>query len=92
VEALASERLKEELMATVFLLGTHGSDDPTRASLPFHVAVGAIEAGHQPQVGLGGEATYLAKEAVASTVQGVGMPALTDLIAKIREHDVPVYV
>ena len=43
-------------MATLFLLGTHGSDDPTRASLPFHVAVGAIEAGHQPQVGLGGEA------------------------------------
>ncbi|HCG02482.1 MAG TPA: hypothetical protein DEV93_18310 [Chloroflexi bacterium] len=79
-------------MGTIFLLGTNGTDDPTRASLPFHVAVGALEAGHQPQVGLGGEATYLAKQAVAATIQGVGMPALTDLLAKMREHDVPVYV
>ena len=79
-------------MGTIFLLGTNGTDDPTRASLPFHVAVGALEAGHQPQVGLGGEATSLAKQAVAATIQGVGMPALTDLLAKMREHDVPVYV
>jgi hypothetical protein len=41
---------------------------------------------------LGGEATYLAKEAVAATVHGVGMPSLTDLLTKIREHEVPVYV
>jgi hypothetical protein len=39
-----------------------------------------------------GEATYLAKEGIAATIQGVGMPSLTDLMAKLREHEVPIYV
>lgn len=46
-------------MATILYVGTYGSDDPTRASLPFHAAIGAIEAGHQPQIALMGEATYV---------------------------------
>ena len=79
-------------MATILYVGTNGSDDPTRASMPFHAATGAIEAGHQAQVALLGEATYLIKESIASTIQGVGMPSLTDLMAKLRDHDVPIYV
>jgi uncharacterized protein involved in oxidation of intracellular sulfur len=79
-------------MATILYVGTNGSDDPTRASMPFHAATGAIEAGHQAQVALLGEATYLIKEGIAATIQGVGMPSLTDLMAKIRDHEVPIYV
>ena len=37
-------------MASILYVGTHGSDDPTLASMPFHAAVGAIDAGHEPQV------------------------------------------
>ena len=79
-------------MATILYVGTNGSDDPTLASMPFHAATGAIEAGHQAHVALLGEATYLIKEGIAATIQGVGIPPLTDLMSKLREHEVPVYV
>jgi hypothetical protein len=32
-------------MTTIVYAGTHGPDDPTRATLPFHLANGALEAG-----------------------------------------------
>ena len=79
-------------MATILYVGTNGSDDPTRGSMPFHAATGAIEAGHQPQIALLGEATYLLKESIAATIQGVGMPSLTQLMATLRDHEVPIYV
>jgi len=47
-------------MATILYVGTAGSDDPTRAGLPFNFAIGAIEAGHQPQIFLAGEAPPIA--------------------------------
>ena len=79
-------------MAKILYLGTHGSDDPTRASMPFHLAVGAIDAGHEPQVALLGDATYLAKSSVASEIRGVSIPPLLELLSTLVEHGVPVYV
>jgi predicted peroxiredoxin len=79
-------------MGTVLYSSTYGSDDPTRASLPFHMALGAIEAGHQPRIALIAEATYLMKDAVAETIHGVGMPSLTELLAKAIEHQIPIHV
>jgi predicted peroxiredoxin len=46
-------------MATILYVGTAGSDDPTRAGFPFNFALGAIEAGHQAEIFLAGEAAYL---------------------------------
>jgi predicted peroxiredoxin len=46
-------------MATILFVSTFGSDDPTRATLPLVAANGAIEAGHNPQLFLAGEAPYL---------------------------------
>ena len=43
-------------MARILYVGTAGSDDPTRAGFPFNFALGAIEAGHQPEIFLAGEA------------------------------------
>lgn len=79
-------------MATILFVGTYGTDDPTRASMPFHVAAGAIEAGHVPQVVLMGDATSLIKDDVARHIQGVGMPGLTQLVQTAREHDVAIHV
>jgi len=33
-------------MPTLLYNGTHGPDDPTRATMPFHFAAGAVDAGH----------------------------------------------
>ena len=34
-------------MAKLLYVGTHATDDPTRATFPFLMAKGAIEAGHE---------------------------------------------
>jgi predicted peroxiredoxin len=79
-------------MATILCSTTYGSDDPTRASLPFHMALGAVEAGHQPEIALIGEATYLMKDFVAETVLGVAVPPLKELLANAIQHKIPIYV
>lgn len=79
-------------MATILYVGTSGSDDPTRAGLPFNFALGAIEAGHQAQIFLAGEAAYLMKEEVAAAVMPVAMPALREMMEKAVAAKVTVFV
>lgn len=62
-------------MARILYVVTAGSDDPIRAALPFNFALGALEAGHQPEIFLTGEGVYLLKEDVAGSV----VPAGADL-------------
>ena len=68
------------------------SDDPTRATLPFLAASGALDRGHEPVIFLMGEAVYVMKDEVADVIQGVGIPSLRALIDKAVEHDVPIYI
>ena len=79
-------------MGKLLLIGTHATDDPTKATMPFIVASGALDRGHEPGVALMGEAVYLLKGGVAESVHGVGFPKLTDLMQKMVDHSVPVYV
>jgi predicted peroxiredoxin len=79
-------------MARILYLGTAGSDDPTRAGLPFNFAMGALEAGHRPEIFLAGEAAYLMKDAVMAAVQPVAMPALKDMVDALVAQNVPLYV
>ena len=39
-----------------------------------------------------GEAAYLVKQEIASAVLPVGMPPLAEMIRKVVEHRVPVWV
>ncbi|MBI4476048.1 MAG: multidrug transporter, partial [Acidobacteria bacterium] len=48
-------------MAKLLLVGTHGPDDPTRASLPYHMGKGAIEAGHEVSIALMVDAPFILK-------------------------------
>ena len=79
-------------MAKILYVGTAGSDDPTRAGLPFNFALGAVEAGHEPELFLAGEAAYVMKDDVAGAVIPIAMPALAEMLKKIIEHRVPIYV
>lgn len=72
---------------------TSGAADPTRASIPMHLAVnGSIEAGQTAGIVLAGDATELLKAQVRDSVEGVGLPPLRELFAKAHQHAVPVYV
>ena len=70
-----------------------GTSDPTRASIPLHLAAnGSLEVGHETAVVVGGDAAELLLEDNAQTVEGVGVPPMRDLLAKLRDHEVPVFV
>ena len=79
-------------MATILYTSTYGTDDPTRATLPFLAALGALEAGHQAQIILQGEATFLMKDYLAEQIHGVGWPHLPDLLTKVFDQEIPIYV
>ena len=79
-------------MAKLLCVGTFGTDDPTRATMPFIAASGALDKGHEPMIVLMGESTYLLKEGIVDSVQGIGFPPLRAFMDKMIEHEVPFYV
>ena len=79
-------------MAKILFISTHDSEDPTRATLPWLLAKGAAEAGHEARIVLSGDGAILAHRAVAEGVQGIGIPPLRELIAHARAKGVPVFV
>lgn len=79
-------------MAKILAVATHATDDPTKSTLPFITAIGALGGGKEVTIGLVGEAVYLAKEAIAKTIHGVGFPPLPELIDKVLKAKVPIFV
>ena len=79
-------------MAQLLITGTYGTDDPTRASMPFHIAKGAKEAGFDVAVVLANDAPVVLKDAVRDSLLGVGMPAFKDLFQFAVDNGVKVYV
>ena len=71
---------------------TNGSENPTKAVLPFLGSNGAVEAGHEPSITLFGDAVVLMKDAVANAVIPVGWPPLKDLLAITIANGTPIYV
>ena len=77
----------------VLYVATAGAGDPTRASLPLHIAAkGSVEAGQECAVVLVGDATELASRETAEGVEGVGVPPARELIQKLRDNQVPIYI
>jgi predicted peroxiredoxin len=77
----------------VLYLATAGSADPTRASIPLHIAAnGSAETGQECAVVIAGDATELVSQATAERVEGVGVPPARELLQKLVDNQVPVYV
>ena len=72
---------------------TKGMEDPTLASVPLHIAAnGSLDIGQEVWVVLAGDATDLVIEDNLQRLEGVGVPPARELLGKLREHEVPVYV
>jgi predicted peroxiredoxin len=70
-----------------------GTADATRASIPLHLAAnGSVEVGQDASIVLGGDATELLLADNAERMEGIGVPAVRDLLAKLHDHAVPVFV
>src|SRR5687768_18571947 len=80
-------------MARLMYIGTHGPDDPTKACIPFHLAVnGAAEAGIEAEINLAGDAAVLIQNQYIETLTPLGLPPLRELLTKIQEKGVPIFV
>jgi predicted peroxiredoxin len=80
-------------MARLAIVGSSGTSDPTRASIPFHIALnGAHAGGTEVVIILAGDATGLLAPGVAETVSGVGIPPFAVLLAKCGEAGIPIHV
>jgi predicted peroxiredoxin len=81
------------MMPKLLIVTSTGSHDPTRASVPFHIAAnGAAPVGQECAVALAGDATDLLKPEVAMSVRGVGIPPLADLLAGCTQKGIRFYV
>ena len=80
-------------MPGLLIVTSAGADDPTRASVPFHIAVnGAKPAGVEVAVALAGDAAELMKPDIIANVLGLGLPPLRDLMDKCLDQNVRFYV
>lgn len=75
----------------IMIKSAWGSDDPTRASFPFAHGLALADAGHEVQVFLTGEATYLMRAATTAAVFPVGWPPLSEMRDKVLAKHIPVF-
>jgi DsrE/DsrF/DsrH-like protein len=80
-----SKRLK------IMMRSGWGTDDPTRGSFVFAHALAFADAGHDVQIFLTGEATYLMRKATADAVKPIGWPPLSEMMEKIIAKHIPVF-
>jgi predicted peroxiredoxin len=84
--------VEESSQRPLMYVATHGTDDPTLATLPFLVATGAGSSDIDCCIALLGEAASLAKPSMIDAVHGVGFPPRRELVDKVRDFEIPVYV
>jgi len=78
---------------SLLIVAATGPEDPTRASIPFHIACnGATPAGTECAVAFAGDAAELLKPDVIANVVGVGIPPLRDLLDKCLAQNIHFYV
>jgi predicted peroxiredoxin len=77
----------------ILYFATTGPGDPTKASIPLHIAAnGSVDAEQECAVALAGDAVELVVRETAEGVEGVGIPPARELFQKLRDNEVPVYV
>ena len=82
-----------ESMPGLLIVTSAGPEEPTRASIAFHIAVnGAKPNGTEVAIALAGDAAELVKPDVIANVLGLGSPPLRELLDKCLDQDVHFYV
>jgi hypothetical protein len=78
--------------AKLVYVGMTGPEDPTRACMPFALAVATVDDGMEAIVHLRGDGVILLRDRVACSVQPIDLPPLCEVFGQVREHAIPVYV
>ncbi len=75
----------------IMMRSAWGTDDPTRGSFVFAHALAFADAGHDVQIFLTGEATYLMRKTTVDAVKPIGWPPLTEMMEKVVAKHIPVF-
>jgi predicted peroxiredoxin len=77
----------------ILYLASAGAADPTRASLPLHIAAnGSVDQGQECAVALVGDGTELVSREKTERLEGVGIPPTRELLQKLLDNQVPIFV
>jgi sulfur relay (sulfurtransferase) complex TusBCD TusD component (DsrE family) len=87
--ATAAQEPKKVLK--IMMRSSWGTDDPSRGSFVFAHALALADAGHEVQIFLTGDATYLMRKVTTDAVTPIGWPALSELREKIVAKHIPVF-
>ena len=71
---------------------TWGTNDATKATIPFHLARGAKQSGVDVRMVLAGDSTDLIRSGIAATVRGKGVPPLSEVLDFARQNKIPIHV
>lgn len=75
----------------ILMRSSWGTDEPTRASFVFGHGLALADAGHDVQIFLTHDATYLMRKATVDAVKPVGWPPLSETMAKVVAKRIPVF-
>jgi len=89
--ALGVKTEEPKKVLKVMMRSSWGTDDPTRASFVFAHALALSDAGHEVQIFLTADATYLMRKATSDAVLPIGWPALSELRERIVAKHIPVF-
>jgi hypothetical protein len=84
-----SELSKKKLH--ILMRSSWGTDEPTRASFVFGHGLALSDAGHDVQIFLTHDATYLMRKATVDAVKPVGWPPLSETMAKVVAKRIPIF-
>jgi hypothetical protein len=75
----------------ILMRSSWGTDEPTRASFVFSHGLALADAGHDVQIFLTHDATYLMRKATVEMVKPIGWPPLSETMAKVVAKHIPVF-
>ncbi len=84
-EAPKTKKLK------IMMKSAWGSDDPTRASFAFIHGLALADAGHEVQIFLTGEATYMMRKETVNAIMPIGWPPLSETLGKVVAKHIPIF-
>jgi predicted peroxiredoxin len=89
--ALGTRAQESKKTLRILMRSSWGTDDTTRASFVFAHGLALAEAGHEVQIFLTADATYLMRKATSDAVIPIGWPPLSELRDKIVAKHIPVF-
>jgi predicted peroxiredoxin len=89
--ALGTKAQESKKTLRILMRSSWGTDDTTRASFVFAHALALAEAGHEVQIFLTADATYLMRKATSDAVIPIGWPPLSELRDKVVAKHIPVF-